>query len=294
MAASNKDVYVPRISQLDAMFLDSEVYSLIKSQLLKCVRYFGHGFVTKMEPEIDAALKYIILKYTVQKTKRSVGQQLLQVNYQEGVSYRKLGNYITVIVLVKWLKERSSFITSIFSHKDNVRETVSECIGVLEIAFQVIHVMNLLVFLHRGLYPTVPERFFGLRHVPSDPNTSRRISYAYFTRELLWHGFAELLGFILPLINIQYFHNAIKKFLPSLNEDQNDSSQETDVNFVHSTTCVICNKPPVLPHGFGCQHIACYFCIYSSYASGPTFTCPLCNHQIESKVQIVPANMLTS
>lgn len=291
MAASDMEVYVPRISQLDAMFLDSEVYSLIKSQLVKCVRYFGHGFVTRMEPEIDAALKYIILRYTVQKARRSVGQQLLQVKFQEEVSYRKLGHYITVIVLVKWLKERSSFITSFISCKDTIKEAVSQCINVLEIAFQIIHVINLLVFLHRGLYPTVLERLFGLRHVSSNPNIPRRISYAYFTRELLWHGFAELLGFILPLINIQYFHNVIKKFLPSLNENQNNPTQETDVDFFHGTTCVICNKPPVLPHGFGCQHIACYFCIHSSYASGPTFSCPLCNHQIESKVQIVPTCM---
>ena len=288
MTTSDIESYVPRISQLDAMFLDSEVYSLIKSQLLKSVRYFGHGFVTKMEPEIDAALKYIILKYTVQKARRSVGQQLLQVNYQKGAPYRKLGHYIAVIVLVKWFKERGSFISSVFSRKESVKETVGECISILEIGFRIIHVINLLVFLHKGLYPTVLERLFGLRHVSSNPNTSRRISYAYFTRELLWHGFAELLGFILPLINIQYFHNVIKKFLPSLNEDQNNTTQETDVKFFHGTTCVICNKPPVLPHGFGCHHIACYFCIHSSYASDPTFSCPLCDHQIESKVQIVP------
>ncbi|KAG0725246.1 Peroxisome biogenesis factor 2 [Chionoecetes opilio] len=282
MTVTDADAYAPRISQLDAMFLDSEMYSLVKSQLVKCVKYCGHSYVTRMEPEIDAALKYIILRYTVQKARRSVGQQLLQVKYQEGVPHRKLGHYITVIVLIKWLKERSSLIASIFSGKTNVKEAVGQCINVLNIAFQALHVFNLLVFLHRGLYPTVLERLFGLRHVSANPNLPRRISYAYFTRELLWHGFAELLGFILPLINVQYFHNVIKKFLPRLNEDQNSSTEETDLNFFQGTTCVICNKPPVLPHGFGCQHIACYFCIHSSYASGPSFSCPLCNHEIDA------------
>lgn len=292
MAAPDaREQYVPRVSQLDAMLLDKEVYSLVKSQLVKSVKYFGHGFVTRMEPEIDALLKYIVLKYTVQKARRSVGQQLLQIKYQDSVSYRKLGRYIGVIVLVKWLTERYGFLTSIVSRKVSVREAVGRCISVLEIAFQVIHVVNLVVFLYRGLYPTVLERLFGLHHVSSNPNNTRRISYAYFTRELLWHGFAELLGFILPLINVQYFHNVIKKFVPSLSENQGDSAQESNVEFVHGTTCVICNKPPVLPHGFGCQHIACYFCIHSNYASDPSFSCPLCNHQIESKVQIVPTRM---
>lgn len=283
--------YVPRVSQLDAMLLDSEVYSLIKSQLLKSVKYFGHGFVARLEPEIDTLLKYIVLKYTVQKARKSVGQQLLQIKYQDSVSYLKLGRYITVIVLVNWLKERYGFLTSIVSRRVCVKEAVGYSINVLEITFQVIHVVNLLVFLYRGFYPTVLERLFGLQHVSSNPNNSRRISYAYFTRELLWHGFAELLGFILPLINVQYFHNVIKKFVPSLSENQDDSTQEADVNFIHGTTCVICNRPPVLPHSFGCQHIACYFCIHSRYASDPSFSCPLCNHHIESKVLIVPTRM---
>lgn len=290
-AADAPEQYVPRISQLDAMLLDKEVYSLIKSQLIKSVKYFGHGFVTRLEPEIDAALKYVVLKYTIQKARRSVGQQLLQIKYQDSVSYRKLGHYVSVIVLVKWLKERYGFLTAIVTHRVSVREAVGQCISALEIAFQVMHVVNLLMFLYRGLYPTVLERLFGLCHVSSNPNNSRRISYTYFTRELLWHGFAELLGFILPLINVQYFHNAIRKLLPSLSEEQDDSAQESNVNFEHSTTCVICNQPPVLPHGFGCHHIACYFCIHSSYASDPSYSCPLCNHQIESTVQIVPTHM---
>lgn len=292
MAAPNApENYVPRISQLDAMLLDKEVYSLIKSQLLKSVKYIGHGFVTRMEPEIDAVIKYIVLKYTVQMARRSVGQQLLQAKYQDSVSYRRLGSYINVIVLVNWLKERYGFLTSLVSRKDCVKEAVGRCISVVEVAYQVVHIVNLLVFLHKGLYPTILERVFGLQHVSANPNNSRRISYAYFTRELLWHGFAELLGFILPLINVQYFHNAIKKLVPSLSEDQDDTAQQSDVNFLHGTTCVICNTLPVLPHGFGCQHIACYFCIHSSYTSDPSFSCPLCNHRIESNVQIVPTCM---
>ncbi|XP_045601909.2 peroxisome biogenesis factor 2 [Procambarus clarkii] len=288
-AQANSKEYVPRISQLDSMLLSSEAYSIIKSQLLSAVKYVGQKFVTKLEPEIDAGLQYLILKYTVYKERSSVGQQLLQIKYEEATSLQKLHNYILTVVLGRWLKQRIGFITCIITKNDNAKAAVDQCVNWLEIVYKVLQIVNLLVFLQKGYYPTVTERLFGLRHTSANPGNVRRISYTYFTRELLWHGFAELLAFILPLINVQYFHSIVKKIVPSLSETHNNAD-EPGTEFSPRTTCVICNKLPVLPHSFGCRHLACYYCIYSSYSSDPLFSCLLCGHKIDNSVQILPTS----
>ncbi|KAK8743494.1 hypothetical protein OTU49_001108 [Cherax quadricarinatus] len=286
-AIANKE-YMPRISQLDSMLLNNEVYSLIKNQLLSAVKYIGQSFITKLEPEIDAALQYLILRNTVHKERSSVGQQLLQIKYEDTISPQKLHSYILTLVLGSWIRHRTGFLTYTFTKNNNIKDIANHCVSGFETVFRILQVVNLLVFLQRGYYPTVPERLFGLRHVSANPGNVRKISYTYFTRELLWHGFAELLAFILPLINVQYFHNVVRKLVPSLSENNSNTVDEPEIDFTPQTRCVICNRRPILPHNFGCCHLACYYCIYSSYSSDPLLSCPLCGHKIENSVQIVP------
>lgn len=296
MSASdtNSRLYVPRITQLDSVFLNNEAFSLIKNQLVSAVKYTGQGLLTKLEPEIDAALQYIILTYTVGKVRSSIGQQLLQIKYKETNSTpRKLQYYILLLVGGKWLKERHGDIARTVTGSTSARDKTSQCVNLIEITLKTLNTLNLLLFLYKGSYPTILERLLDLQQVSGNPGQPRRISYTFFTRELLWHGFAELLAFVLPLINLQYFHSTMKNFLPSFSENNRNgpNDDENITMFDLETTCVVCNCPPILPHSFGCRHIACYYCATSSYAVDPTFSCFLCGHQIDSKVQIVPAYM---
>lgn len=281
--------FVPRISQLDSLILTDEAFSLIKNQVLCAVKYVGQNFLTKLEPEIESGLRYVLLHYTVQEARSSVGQQLLQIKYEDSVSVRRLRNYVRLLVFGRWVRQRAGDVAAVFLKNEDARVVASRWVNLVEILYKMAEVLNLLVFLHQGVYPSVVERVLGLKPVSSNVRNVRTISYAYFTRELLWHGFAELLAFVLPLINLQYFHSVVRKMLPSsVDEDDDDIDIQREINFNQQTTCVVCNNPPVLPHNFGCRHLACYYCIHSSYASDPTFSCPLCDHTIESKVQIIP------
>ncbi|KAK7082333.1 hypothetical protein SK128_026727 [Halocaridina rubra] len=288
MADNEKNRFVPRITQLDALFLNNEAYSLMKNHLLYAVKYVGQTVLTKLEPEIDAFLKYVILRYTVQKARSSVGQQLLLLKYEDSVPAKILKRYILLLVLGNWAKMRLGDVIYTVTKRPADKEKAEQFVNIFEITYRIVQLFNLLLFLHQGIYPTLLERLFGLKLVSSQPGTVRKISYVYFTRELLWHGFAELLAFVLPLINVQYFHNVVRKFLPQSNEENNED-YDAQVDFVSETTCVVCNNLPVLPHCFGCRHIACYYCISSSYSMDSTFSCPLCSHKIENQIQIVPA-----
>ncbi|XP_047473820.1 peroxisome biogenesis factor 2-like [Penaeus chinensis] len=285
LSETNKG-YVPRISQLDSIILNEEAYSLLKSQLLAAVKYVGQSSLTRFEPEIDAGLRYILLKCTIQKARSSIGQQLLQIKYDDLVSNKRLRNYVLLLVLGRWLKQRAGNVATVVFRNENAGLFTSQCINVFEILYMVSQLLNLLVFLKEGIYPSVFERMLRLKPVSSNIRNIRKLSYVYFTRELLWHGFAELLSFVLPLINVQYFHSIVRRLLPSAVD--NDYAEEQEVSFHQHTTCVVCNCPPTLPHNYGCQHLACYYCIHSSYALDPTYSCPLCGHTIESKVQIIP------
>ncbi|CAL4091750.1 unnamed protein product, partial [Meganyctiphanes norvegica] len=291
MASEDKN-YVPRITQLDSVFLDREANNLVKSQLITAVRYTGQTWLTKFEPEIDAILRYTILRYTVERTKSSVGQQLLQIKYKDNISISHLKTYVLTLVFGRWFMQRAGDATLQVSGSQEVKDKFTKFLSAAELLYKILHVVNLLVFLREGKYPSLLERLFNLRQVSADPGKSRKLSYFYFTRELLWHGFAELLGFILPLINVQKFHAIVRKFLPNSSESPDDN--DVEVKFGIKTTCAICNNSPVLPHNFGCKHLVCYYCIYSGYAAEPAFKCPLCGHELENKASIFPTKQIVT
>ncbi|ROT83904.1 putative peroxisome biogenesis factor 2-like [Penaeus vannamei] len=149
--------FVPRISQLDSILLTDEAYSLIKSQVLTCVKYVGQNYLTRLEPEIEAGLRYILLRYTVQKARRSVGQQLLQIRYEDSVSLTRLRNYVYLLVFGRWVRQRAGDLAAGIFKKEGARVLASQCVNLLEILYKVAEVLNLLVFLHQVLpfYRTV-------------------------------------------------------------------------------------------------------------------------------------------
>ncbi|XP_076053634.1 peroxisomal biogenesis factor 2 isoform X2 [Oratosquilla oratoria] len=99
--------YVPRITLLDAQYLDSEIYSLVKGQLRNATKYLGQSTAVRYEHEFDAVLRYIILNNTLQRTRSTIGQHLLKTKYQDTVSIGKMQFFVLASVMGHWLKERA-------------------------------------------------------------------------------------------------------------------------------------------------------------------------------------------
>ncbi|XP_076053629.1 peroxisomal biogenesis factor 2 isoform X1 [Oratosquilla oratoria] len=280
--------YVPRITLLDAQYLDSEIYSLVKGQLRNATKYLGQSTAVRYEHEFDAVLRYIILNNTLQRTRSTIGQHLLKTKYQDTVSIGKMQFFVLASVMGHWLKERAHLFMKLIVRNPSKQHIIAKLVNVTEAGLRFLNVLNSFVFLWEGIYPSPLERLFKMRPVAANPDVRRKISYVYFTRELLWHGFADLLTFILPLINVERFHAAIKKCLPGSSES---SEEETELDVLHFSTCSFCNQPPVLPHSYGCRHIACYYCIRSNFALAPALTCPLCTLTVENISQINPTRL---
>jgi len=95
-------------------------------------------------------------------------------------------------------------------------------------------------------------------------------------RELLWHGFAEFLIFLLPLIDIQKLKAKLSSWcIPLTGAANSDGTLATS-----GKQCSLCGEWPTMPHTIGCEHIFCYYCVKSSFLFDTYFTCPKCGAEV--------------
>lgn len=154
--------------------------------------------------------------------------------------------------------------------------------GVIQLA----SLVNFLVFLRKGRHPVLAERVAGARAVSSKANATRDITYQYMNRELLWHGFAEFLIFLLPLIDVRKVRTTLYSAVFGGEGSGVDGAGDGDAVW---RQCGLCGEWPTLPHRTGCRHVFCYYCIKShSSDGGGAASCPTCGVEVG---QLEPVKM---
>lgn len=283
---------VLRISQLDALELDSSLEQLLWTQFSQCFQNCRPGLLTPLEPELKALLQLLLWRFTLYSNSTTVGQSLLSLRYHNTLTssphYRPLTRRqkLSLALLVagpRWLQERSHSLLlglgvnpgghASDGDRSLLQKGLRSCLIFVSSVAQLASLLNFLVFLRKGQHPVVAERFVGARAVFSKPNVTRDITYQYMNRELLWHGFAEFLIFLLPLINTR----KLKATLSSLvfggeRADGKGAKEGTAV----LKECGLCGEWPTMPHTTGCQHVFCYYCIKSHSIADAYLTCPKC------------------
>lgn len=86
----------------------------------------------------------------------------------------------------------------------------------LEVSLQVANIINFLIFLHKGRYPTLTDRLVNLQPV-SAVNQSRVVGYSYITRELLWHGILVSILQTSQMFLLLVYFLFLKCFIPDSN-----------------------------------------------------------------------------
>ncbi|XP_065208715.1 peroxisome biogenesis factor 2 [Planococcus citri] len=268
MKQQSRTVLFPaRVTMLDATALDQEVFNIMKSQLQTIFRIVPPWIISKHELKVDLILKFVIWKLSVTKFRGTFGQQLLNMKFRDNDLSESKKYAILVSQIITYLQSNNFFVFP--SQKAN------EVVEKADIIIRLCSLVNLFWFFGEGKYPTLIDRVLGLRPV-CIVNKPRSIGYNYMTRELLWHGFIELLTFTLSVVNYQYirrkfnrlFHKASKQF----------SDQKPNLRYTVRTKCSICNKSPILPHYLGCTHVACYYCIKANKLVDTNFECPSCGY----------------
>nr|XP_040023570.1 peroxisome biogenesis factor 2 [Gasterosteus aculeatus aculeatus] len=277
---------VLRISQLDALELDSSLEQLVWTQFSQCFHNCRPGLLTPLEPELKALLHLLLWRFTLYSRSATVGQSLLSLRYHNTLSpsprYRPLSRRqkLGLALLTagpRWLKERSHGLLlrlspgGAASERDGglLRKILSLVSGVAQLAT----LLNFLAFLRKGRHPALAERIVGARAVFSQPDVARDVTYQYMNRELLWHGFAEFLIFLLPLVDTRKLKAAV--FSVVLGGDGGDRAGATGGPGAWKE-CGLCGEWPTMPHAVGCRHVFCYYCIKSHSVADAGLTCPRC------------------
>ncbi|KAI1889044.1 hypothetical protein AGOR_G00175000 [Albula goreensis] len=283
--SSSTSTPVLRISQLDAFELDTALEQLVWSQFTQCFQHFKPGHLTPFEPELKALLQLLLWRFTIFSRSATVGQSLLNIRYKNDLSqaqrYRAMSRrqklwFALCTTGEKWLKERSH---SLFLNRttessiNKARHALTFLSGIAKVA----SLLNFLVFLQRGRFPTLTERFLGVRAVFSRPQGVRDIGFQYMNRELLWHGFAEFLIFLFPLINTRKLKASVCSLFSPL-DGQGSGAREG----AHCTECALCGEWPTMPHTIGCSHVFCYYCVKSQSIADMYLSCPKCGMELKS------------
>ncbi|TSK98493.1 Peroxisome biogenesis factor 2 [Bagarius yarrelli] len=275
---------VLRISQLDAFELDEALEQLVWSQFTRCFRHFKPGLLTRVEPEIKALLQLLVWRFTVYSSSATVGQMLLNLRYHNtliaGQKYRSLNRkqklwFALLTVGDKWLRERSHSLFLSYGAHPGFRRA-RQALAVISSVGKLASLLNFMLFLQSGRFPSLTERMLGLRPVFVSDQRAREIDFLYTNRELLWHGFAEFLIFLLPLIDVWKLKSRVSAlFSVSDGPHQNPEPEGR-------SECGICAEWPIMPHSIGCSHVFCYYCVKSHTASDVFFTCPRCGAELVS------------
>ncbi|XP_072234278.1 peroxisome biogenesis factor 2 isoform X1 [Leuresthes tenuis] len=283
---------VLRISQLDALELDSALEQLLWTQFSQCFQNCRPGVLTPIEPELRALLHLLLWRFTLYSRSTTVGQSMLSLRYHSTSSlsprYRPLSPSQTLGLAIltagpRWLQERFHLLLPCFglssrgsdSETDGgllqqgLRNALTIVSGIAKFA----SLINFLVFLRHGRYPVLAERITGAQAVFSQPNAVRDVTYQYMNRELMWHGFAEFLIFLLPLINTRKLKAAMSSLM--FRERSSDEKGGSEAQEAWKE-CGLCGEWPTLPHTVGCQHVFCYYCIKSHSIADAYHTCPKC------------------
>lgn len=283
-----------RINQLDAFELDSALEQLVWTQFSLCFQHCRPGLLTPVEPELRALLQLLLWRFTLYSGSATVGQSLLSLRYHNALSssarYRpltrrqKLGLAL-LLVGPRWLRERShSLLISLGLGSGGtgplggaegglIRQGLRSSLAVVSVVAQIASLVNFLVFLRKGQHPVLAERIVGARAVFSKTDAVRDVTYQYMNRELLWHGFADFLIFLLPLINTRKLKMAVYSLLFGREGAQQGGAREGSGVWKE---CGLCGEWPTMPHTVGCGHVFCYYCIKSHSVADPYFTCPKC------------------
>ncbi|XP_041825003.1 peroxisome biogenesis factor 2 isoform X2 [Melanotaenia boesemani] len=282
---------VLRISQLDALELDSSLEQLLWTQFSQCFQNCRPGVLTPLEPELRALLHLLLWRFTLYSSNATVGQSLLSLRYHSKSSssqrYRPLSprQKLGLALLTagpRWLQERSHHLLPCLglcsrgpmSEGDSgllqqgLRNALALVSGITKFA----SLLNFLVFLRNGRHPVLAERLTGAQAVFSKPNVIRDVTYQYMNRELLWHGFAEFLIFLLPLINTRKLKAAMSLFVFGGEGSDGGGRDGQEV----WKECGLCGEWPTMPHTVGCRHVFCYYCIKSHSIADAYLTCPKC------------------
>lgn len=254
------------ILQLDAVQLDEGIQKVFTDSLSKILDA-SPKILTKYHPELELLLRSLLWRYSVYRERASFGQQMLFLRYSDNqLKSWKLVLHFLFAVAPKYLRDK---VTYQYTNSEMLQKALSYCQNALNILF----LLNTMHFLKTGRSPSLADFVLGLEYCDAAGKHQRNIGYFHMTRELLWAGFIEFIGNILPFIN---YHKLKRRLHGILGEKASVHHEKTKLT--EKTLCAFCNERPTLPHSISfCGHIYCFYCLRGNLDADPEFKCIICD-----------------
>ncbi|RQM14215.1 hypothetical protein DD237_003320 [Peronospora effusa] len=280
-----------RVNKWDALILDSEILGLLKTPMKSMFSMFEPEAVERFKPEIDAALGTLLLAFSVGRGRPTPGMKLENVQYAPHVlTKRRIGALFLLSVGVPFIWKRlfrywssghwtvrEAFAGGDTSDNDETaRARMLLVMKRLETLVVTCQFVNLLVFLRKGSYRSLPERCLGMKLESITTSTATRsINFEYMTRQLLWDGLMEFGNFILPFMTwrSRRTSTALRGNFPTAG--------------TRSSQCCLCGiSPPQTPYITSCKHVYCYYCLQTAVAMEDDYPCVACGIKFDSSQRL--------
>ncbi|GAB0089543.1 peroxisome biogenesis factor 2 [Sergentomyia squamirostris] len=258
--------YLLRVNQLDAIQLDDGIQKVFTDSLSRALDN-SPKFLVKFHPELELLLRSLLWKFSIYSEKASFGQQMLFLRYSGNqLKSWRLFLHFLLAVAPKYIRDK------ILYQYTNI-EFLQKSLSYSQNALNLLFLINTVHFLKTGRSPGVVDFLLGLQYCDAEGKSQRNIGYFHMTRELLWAGFIEFIGNVLPFIN----YHKLKRRLQAVLGEKKSSGRMEAVQLTEKTLCCFCKQRPTLPHELSsCGHIYCYFCLRGNFEADPDFRCLLC------------------
>lgn len=232
---------------------------------------------TKIKPELELIVQSGLWLGSVGTQCATFGQKLLMLSYdKESLTLSRLSLHFALTVVPLYLKSNAEnrFIN---------KEWLQKAVNVGEHIAIALSIINFFRFLKTGKKPSLVDFFLGLDIITLRSN-QRNVGYKYMTRELIWGGFMELIGLVLPLINV---HKVQRIFKNALKGEVLSGTHFVTPRLTAMTMCAYCGDRPTLPHHMGCcGEVFCYYCIQGNLESDSQFCCVKCGVKVQKVFEL--------
>lgn len=300
----------PRVGQLDASILDSELLELLKGQLFGAFKYFHPEIKDKYPTEILLLLRLALFKVTVWDHSTTYGAKLQHLKLVDAaskiggkaipLSKRQKLSYGVVVVGGSYLWKKFETYLALRDEPGDIDENDTQARGVkvlrkvvdlLNLLWDVSTLANFVLFLYSGRYSTLVLRLLQMRFVPVSRSFSRQVNFEFQNRQLVWNALTEFLLFTLPLINLPKIKRRISNLLRTKPSATTDGGE---LSFLPKKVCPICYKTDTgetantsttvtNPYQGECGHVYCYVCLQTKLLEDPEsgWPCLICTKVIK-------------
>lgn len=190
---------------------------------------------------------------------------------KESLTLSRLSLHFALTVVPLYLKSNAEnrFIN---------KEWLQKAINAGEHIATALSIINFFRFLKNGKKPGLVDLLLGIDIISLRSN-QRNVGYKYMTRELIWGGFMELIGLILPLINI---HKVQRMMKFSFKDEVLQGTEIVTPILTDTTLCAYCGDRPTIPHHMGCcGEVFCYYCLQGNFETDVQFCCVKCGVRVQ-------------